>query len=109
MRAKYIVGLVLGNHQDRRLEALVFATTLSHYDAAQMFDLGDLVCGAGFCEIQYRPPRHLTADQSVTVAGKITVEVFGESESLGVKSGTLDQKYVERTLGSIGCTNHRNG
>lgn len=83
---KYIVGLDLSDINKRKLEAIVFATSMTHKDAAKMFGFGDNVVGAGFARLGLSD-------------GKIEVSVYGRSESLGIERHPLDGKYVRRALG----------
>ncbi len=85
---KYVLGLALDDINNRRLEAIVFARTLTHKDAAELFAFGDNVVGAGFGTLD-------------TKDGKLVVHLHGMSESLNIGPSDMDQRYVEKALGLV--------
>lgn len=88
--SKYIIGLALDDINNRRLEAIVFAPTMTHKHAAELFGFGDHVVSAGFFQITVAPHQDPV----------YTVGVWGRSESLDIPSvPDLDLPYVRRALG----------
>lgn len=83
---KYIVGLDLSAISNRKLEAIVFAPSMTHKEAAKLFGFGENIVGAGFARLDVKD-------------GEIEVSVYGRSESLGIERHPLDGKYVRRALG----------
>lgn len=86
---KYVVGLVRDDNRNWGLEAIVFAKTMTHKNAAQLFHFGNSVVGAGFVTIEKNND------------GETIVSIHGRSESLGIDPSFLDQKYLERALGVV--------
>lgn len=86
MRAKYIVGLMLDDINNRRLEAVVFSTSARHDVIADAFGFGNNVVSAGFFEID---------KSDVIVLGG----VYLGSESLGIGPQDFDVKYIKLALG----------
>lgn len=101
MKGKYIIGLALDSINNRRLEAILFSTTLTHRDAAALFGFGADVVSAGFFELDFSRPRPLTEDNTVTTAGRIEASVHGRSESLDIGPQDFDIIYVKRALGLL--------
>lgn len=101
MKGKYIIGLALDNIDNRRLEAILFAETMTHKHAAELFGFGDYVVSAGFFELDFTRPKPLTEDNTVTTAGRIEASVYGRSESLDIGPQDFDIIYVKRALGLL--------
>lgn len=82
-RFKYVVGIVTDDINNRRLEAVLFSSGLSHVDVGvNQFGSKRYMVGAGF----------------VGLDGTM-VFLSGESETLGIGISKFDQYYVERALG----------
>lgn len=95
-RAKYIVGVVLDNPDNRRLETILFSDTLTHKQAADLFGYGEHVVSAGFYDFCLETERD-TERQTTKLSAD--VHVFGESETLGIGGQDFDLYYVKRALG----------
>ena len=89
MKSKYIVGLRMKPNFDRRLEAVIFAETMTHKEVAEdLFGDASEIIGAGFVHMDM-------------VDGHPRFWCNGYSESLGgIQSrGDADAIYVRFALG----------
>lgn len=99
MKQKYVIGLALQDINNRRLECILFAETMTHKDAAELFQFGEDVVSAGFFDLHYNGPQALSGDGTAMTAGSITATVHGRSETLDVGGQPFDEYYVRRALG----------
>lgn len=89
---KYIIFLLPAGIK----RAIVFSAMFSHHAIAQSTRIEGMKSGwkvysAGFCSIKSYIP-------ASRVDKQVTVEVYGESESLGLGSQFDDAMIIERTL-----------
>lgn len=101
-RGKYVIGLALDDIDNRRLEAILFSSTMTHKHAAELFGFGEYVVSAGFFSLHVTRPEDLSGDGTVmTAGGKVAVSLSGESETLQLGRQPLDDFYIKRALGLI--------
>lgn len=98
-KTKYVIGLALDDINNRRLEIVIFGETMTHRQAAELFQFGEDVVSAGFVHLGYNPPQNLSGDGSVSTGGNVTASVSGRSETLDIGPQPFDEYYVRRALG----------